>query len=484
MSGAPRLASRLLAPTRRDTWIACGVAIALGAAVRIATAPGDFWLDEVWTWRIARRLGCGLEVFTSIHHSNNHHLNTLVFYWLGEPAHWVVYRIPSLLAGTVSIALAALLADRRGHLEAVLAAFFVAWCFALIHFSSEARGYALAVCFALSAHAALQRDLERPSGWTAAAFALSAALGILAHLIYAFFLAGAIAQFAWRMRREHIPPARAALRALQLLALPLAVLAWLYWVDLRWLALGAGNPTDLANVVARSVGYTLGLPIARALALPYALLAAAIVGAGLRLRARANDDAWISYAVTIIAAPVAVLLVLRPEVVAVRYFLIGVTFALLLLADLLARGLRKGGWRRLASAAALGIFLLGNAHYTGLFLKYGRGGYRAALQTMADASTESVLRVGSDHDFRNPIVLQFYARGLGPERKLAYFPRERWPTAGTEWFILHRARRPAAPIEHTRDHAGNPYTLFAAFDHAAISGFYWALYRNDHIDVD
>jgi hypothetical protein len=33
-------------------------------------------------------------------------------------------------------------------------------------------------------------------------------------------------------------------------------------------------------------------------------------------------------------------------------------------------------------------------------------------------------------------------------------------------------------LQRIRDDAGNRYDLAAEFDHAAISGFYWAVYRN------
>ena len=44
---------------------------------------------------------------------------------------------------------------------------------------------------------------------------------------------------------------------------------------------------------------------------------------------------------------------------------------------------------------------------------------------------------------------------------------------------MHRAERPARTAAALTDTDGHRYSLFADFDHAAISGFYWALYRND-----
>ena len=58
-------------------------------------------------------------------------------------------------------------------------------------------------------------------------------------------------------------------------------------------SLGGGDPTDVPLLLAQAVGWTLGLPIARALASPAALVALALVAAGLALRARRGDDSWL-----------------------------------------------------------------------------------------------------------------------------------------------------------------------------------------------
>lgn len=458
----------------RTAALLIAVALVLGTAVRAGGLFTDFWLDEVWSWSIAKDLASPLQVFTGIHHSNNHHLLTLWMFWLGDAAPVWLYRLPSLLAGIASIPLAAALAWPRGRLEAVLAASGVAACFALVHFSSEARGYALAVAFALAAQLALRRALDRRSGPAAGLFGVCVGLGLLSHLGFAFYWAGALSWSLWRWRRGRI----AAGWLVRLHALPIGVLALLYAVDLRLLVVGGGNPTDLANLAARCFGFAFGAPVVRSLALPYAALAAAGLAAAARARARRGDDSWIGDAVTIALAPALVFAAFQPEVIAVRYFLIGIALALLLLADWMAAGLRAGGWRR-AVAAALGLaFLAGNAVHIVAFLEHGRGGYRAALRTMAEHSRGPEIRVASDHDFRNGTVLRFYARELPPGRRLVYFPRDRQPPGGPEWWILHRAQRPAHMPARIRDAAGNTYALFAEFDHAAISGFYWALYRN------
>lgn len=464
----PDLSARAFA-----VWTA--LAIALGAGVRVAGIATDFWLDEVWTWSIVGRLHSASEVFTAIHHSNNHHLLSLWMYALGDSAPVWLYRLPSLLAGIAAIPLAAALARPRGRLEAALGASAVAGCYALAHFASEARGYALAVALALGAQLALRRALERRSRRAALAFGLLVSLGLLAHLGFAFYWAGAVVQSCWRVRGAP----RAGRRLAELHALPVLLLALLFAVDLHALVVGGGNPTDLSRLAARTFGFAFGAPALPSLAPAYGLLGTALLALAARARARRGDDTWIGDLVTIAVAPAFVFVALQPDVIAVRYFLIGIALALLLLADLLAAGLRAGGWRRGVAVAGAAAFVAGNAVHIGAFLEHGRGGFRAALFTMAAQSQGAEIRVASDHDFRNAAVLRFYARELPPGRRLVYIDRDRLPPGGADWMILHYPERPTQPAPRVRDAKGQVYALFAEFDHAAISGFYWALYRNE-----
>ena len=74
------------------------------------------------------------------------------------------------------------------------------------------------------------------------------------------------------------------------------------------------------------------------------------------------------------------------------------------------------------------------------------------------------------------MVLRFYARRLPPEKQLDFVPRGRWPAQGPEWLVLHAAQRPAAPAPELALGARR-YELAAEYDHAAISGFWWGVYR-------
>ena len=96
---------------------------------------------------------------------------------------------------------------------------------------------------------------------------------------------------------------------------------------------------------------------------------------------------------------------------------------------------------------------------------------------MAERSPGGRIVVGSDQDFRNGIVLRFYARLLAPGKSLDYRERTRWPAGGPEWIVTHRRFRPIRPLPEIAFDGAGRYQLVADFDHAGISGFYWAVYR-------
>jgi len=465
-------------PGARATFWGCAAITVVAGVLRAVPAGGDLWLDEIWTWSLAQRLDGAWEIFEGIHHSNNNHLNTLVFYGFGDAAPGVLYRLPSLLAGIASVPLASLLAARRGRLEAVCAAILFGGCFALIHFSSEARGYAPAVFFALASlwlvDPRAPREI-RPARLLA--FHVCAVLGFLSHLVFLFFLAGPAAQLAWRTARGAPPRAAAIRRFVWLFAPPFFALAALWWLDLRHLHVGGGDATPLRWWLGRTVAFALGLPVLPALAFAWAALAAAVMTLGLRLSWRENDDDWVLVAVAVVLAPAAALGVLRPEVVAVRYFLIGIALYLLLASRVVAAGLRAGGWRRAVAVTGLALFLIGNALHVAPFLRLGRGGYSEAVRFMAGARGGAVFSVGSDHDFRTGLVLRYYARALPAGVRMVYQTESNRPRAGSDFLILHAGERPDPPGAALEDRFGNRYRLAREFDHAGISGFWWGVYR-------
>src|SRR5258708_6566500 len=116
--------------------VLCALITIAGAILRIWASVGDLWLDEIWSLDLAARATSPLGIFTEIHHNNNHRLNTIFLYSLGQQPNWVIYRIPAVVAGVFSVLVAGHIGLRRGRIEAIVAMILTAFSYLLIHYSS------------------------------------------------------------------------------------------------------------------------------------------------------------------------------------------------------------------------------------------------------------------------------------------------------------------------------------------------------------
>jgi len=172
---------------------------AVGTVVRVFAAQNDLWFDEVWTLELLReRVHSFGDVFINVKHSNNHHLVSLWVWLVGQNASALMYRVPSVLASIGTVALAGFIGIRRSCLEECIAVTLTSWSYLLVHFGTAARGYSLAIFFALLAWYALQQFEERRSWAWIIVFWSAVVLGFLAHLEFAVCFAGLFVWSLWR----------------------------------------------------------------------------------------------------------------------------------------------------------------------------------------------------------------------------------------------------------------------------------------------
>jgi hypothetical protein len=138
----------------RATRIGVALCMVVGAVLRYRALWTDFSQDEIWSLTLVQGLASPLDVLTRIHHDNNHVLNSLFLYLLGDRADWTTYRLFAFGCGIAAIAFAAWIAAEDGGLAAVTASLLFAVSFLFVTYSSEARGYAPAVAFARGVRAA------------------------------------------------------------------------------------------------------------------------------------------------------------------------------------------------------------------------------------------------------------------------------------------------------------------------------------------
>jgi len=450
-----------------------GLLLIAGAAVRIYGACNDLWLDEIWSLRLAAKISSAWQVFTGIHHDNNHYLNTLWIYFCGFRGNWPGYRIPSIVAGIGSVILAGIISRRWNARAGCFAMALVAFSYVQILYSSEARGYSEVVFFSFLSFYALEKYFEKQGWQFAVFFSISSILGFASHLIFLNFFCAAFFWSLWRFIKSGLGLPRTIQGLMACYAVPSAFLAALYFVDIRHLVVGGGTENG-PGVYVDSFAWTLGAPPGRYGMLFTALLAVGAFIAGIWILRRKQSDSWIFFIGVIFVFPILLTVIRHSEVIYVRHFIIGMAFLLVLFGLVLANLYERSVQGRIVCVILMAGYLLLNGWQTMRLYTYGRGHYSEAAQFMAEHTQRPVETIGGDHDFRIRFVLQFYVKGA------IYYPHDSWPQGGPEWFIAHKESftDPAPPAMQFIDGAGDRYEFVQSFPTAPLSGLHWYIYHN------
>ncbi len=451
--------------------------LGLTIALRLPGMFSDLWIDEIWAMQWAFGLKRALALFTEIHFDTNHWLYTLWLYMVGPGLAAAIYRVPALLCG---VAVVLLLGRGRSSREAsFLAMLLGATSYLLVVYSSEARGYSATMCFALIAQLTLQRYMVvRHYRW-ALLFGIACTLGLLSHLTFLFALS---AFGAWSICAElkaRAPRGRAVANLLACYALPVAAFGFLYLFDIRHIRHGGADVMALHRIVLEFAAQIVGLPdiwITASLAL--ILILGAVVWSICRQRERRE---WVFYLTVLFLSPAAfILLKYRSfNLWQVRHFLICLPFLLILLAEGLASLWRAGKTGRMLTTVLVVIYLFGNGVRIAEFIKLGRGHYGQAVEYMAANTSGPVITVCSDHDFRNPMLLNHYGRHVAGKR-LEYYGAPLGDVV-PDWYITHATPREHSPQKTIVFASGVRYELARHFPYSGISGWHWCLYRRSSL---
>ena len=383
----------------------------------------------------------------------------------------MVARALPVALGTATVAIAAIAA--RGRTAAIVTAFLFAASHMMVHYGSEARGYAGLVLFTLAAVAVLERTLDgRPRPLL---FAAAVLLGFLSHLTFAATIAALVAWAAlvlWRRTRS-LSTINVEIGALFgpafLAVLPLA-LCMLAGRAVHGFSIGGVTPFSLDRFLAGyggAIRNTLGLPAA----VPDMLAVAAVVVAVPAWAMLRGGRRGGLYVTGIVLLPLAMAAAHLPNVQYPRYFLVSMTLLLLWLGDVLAQAIGAGGWRRMLAAACCALFIAGNASAIAAFYAQGRGSYQPTVDRIAaDADTS----YGASHSLRVPIVVDLLARPHAT--KPHFIPLEELCAGQPRWFVLDATPEPPAALRPSSA-CDLAYGLVEFHPGSGVSGSDWALYR-------
>lgn len=468
---------------------ACVVILAVAAALRIRGALNDLWFDEIWSLHLADGISSPVEVFTKIHHDNNHYLNTLCLYFFGQRDNWPGYRIPSLVTGVGTVVLAGLIGRRRNAASAFLAMLLTGFSYVLVLYSSEARGYGPAVFFAFVSYYLMDGYLEKQKWQTALMFSFSVILGFMSQLTFLCFFSAAFIWSGYRLIKSRLGFKRAVMALLSCYAMPCVFLAVIYFVDIRRMAAGGGTylPVGEKSVSHLLTGYgtalawALGTPSGGFITLLFGIISSVFFAVGIKALWSEKSDSIVFFIGVILAFPI-LLVAIRPVFYGlyVRFFIISIAFFLILLSFVLESLWHRGRLGKACCLLLLTVYLVMNGLHTMSLFKDGRGHYGEAVHFLIEHSKGPQIIIGGDHDFRIPPLLEFYCRGVGGGKQLIYDKQALWPPEGPEWIICHNDsfKGSMSPGTQITDPAGNQYELVKTFPTAPLSGFYWFIYHN------
>lgn len=464
-------------------WVVVAMAGLALIGFRILAASGDYWLDEILSLQALRKISLPSDLFTGLHSDNNHYLNSLWLNSLPASASPLLGRLLSLVSGIGVVVMAVLIGARRSRLCAVFSGAVMGFSYIEILYSSEARGYALAVFAGFASFYVMGNCLREWRVRRAIVFSLLACLGLLAHLSFTCVVAAFGAWLAVTGLQQRWQTRRWIWRMLQCFALPAVVGMALYFLDVRKMSFfGGTDSTSLIHAYGSALAWIVGTPRPGPCVFLALVVAVVVLDAGLHRLWRTDRAEAVFFAMAIFVMPVGQAVISSVHDLYPRYFVVGGSFLLLLLAGLLCDLYEKRGYARIGSFAVLLLFAVVNADNTLELLRLGRGQNREALAYVVGHTAGGAIRVGGNHDFRiGTVVEQFAPEFSAGGVSLTYVDRDGWPPEGPEWFIV-QAEAVELPIPPERRFfllPGVSYTFDRAFPSAPLSGLHWYLYRRD-----
>ena len=485
MSGETAGESDVAAPKRRFGALAAWTAVAalVGLGLRILGARGDYWQDEIWTFFLLRGVHSPLGIFLDLSADNNHFLNTLYLYAVGEDATPLVARAFPILLGVATIAAVAWAMRGRPLLAQTAAVAMFAAGYPLVHYGSEARGYAgLILCTVLSIHL-LERELERPERGNRIWLGVSNLAGTLFQPIMVGTVAVLIGWTIWIRWRDGRGLGRAVLETQQtfsttirllLVALVLAVIAVYRVGGYKILNSQAFTVVRFAEGYGGMLRFLLGIPETMPAWAVLAIMLPATAILLYLLRDRLGRRSSL-YVLAIFGLPFALLCARLPNVAVNRYYLLPSIALLLLLADGFAVAWRRGRWARGLAIALAAAFALGNAVELGAFFQYGRGNYQEPLKVIATSGKPTVT---GNLDGVVDNTLGFYATRL--DLQVTYVSNKEVCGNPAAWLIESSDAGivPPETVTMGAPDCARRYRRESVYPSWGLSGWTWTLYRS------
>jgi len=447
--------------------------VAVAAVLRVLAAMDTFSLDEIWTYYLVRDAEGPWHIIAGLPHTNNHILNSLFVRLMGEQPHWIAYRLLSLITGTATIWLIGFIAADYGVPARFFTMGLATISLPLVLYSAEARGYAPLLCFSLFAYLNSPERVDDPSVRQIATFWIASLLALLSHLTFAIVLAGL--GLSWLIARLRSKTSAFAMlrEGTTYFAVPVAICVLLLvhiYSNVRPETGGQMHPLVAATEMAL---LSLGIDTSGIFEWLGSGAALLLLLGGLWLAGKRMTNLLL----IMIVVPAAIFTVIDAPYVFPRYFLVLVPFFLLTVSISL-----QYLWDRAVPyrVLALGIFataVIGAATQLTELYQYGKGDYPAAIAQIFSVADGRPFTVGSDHDFRNRALLEFYTRYEPAARQMTYVNKSSLLSNPPNFYIKHSFEKSAKAPPHIALGESAVYEIIGEYPFSGHSGWNWWIYR-------
>jgi len=162
-----------------------------------------------------------------------------------------------------------------------------------------------------------------------------------------------------------------------------------------------------------------------------------------------------------------------------RYFLVNLLLFTFLISHLIEFIYRKKRIGKPICIILLSLFLLGHSIYLYSFLKYGRGQFKQAIEYIADISKGQKATIGSNHDLRNSLLVNFYLSRVKDTENLRYLKGTQWEGENPTYYLYHKIGSYFNPPEIIKSEEElYTFKFLKSFRYSSgPSGWHWYLYQ-------
>lgn len=477
---------------RRDEWLLLAIFL-LAAGVRLMASLDDLWMDEIWSIGLVdHEVRRPSDVLFRLRHDNSHPLNSWWIYLLGPEASPLAYRMAPILLGAATVIIARQAMARIGQAAMNFITLLMLPGFFLVQYSSEARGYAYAVCFGLLAYRSLERlvrcdwpSAERwfPRGRRSVAdnaiFGLSAIAATLGH---ATFVLAFAALTLWAMAVVFTSGRSRWLSIVWLgrvMAIPSLGIAGIWSVNYGGMQIGGGPDSNPWQSLANSLSLLVGGPFTGEAAIIVAVFVAGLLIGQAMIHRRAGDLRWMLWGIVPMVLVLPIVLT-NSQMVYPRYCLCVLSLLYFPLAEYLESLWESGRWGRALAGALISLSVAANGYQVSRLITDGRGHAGAMTRYVYEQSPAGrgpIVVGASAPAFRHGLLIYYYARRYQfRDRAVEVLSDQGWNARSPQWVVV-QVDGPHVRIEEAiQDAVGRSYRLQATFPAYGLSGWTSAVY--------